>query len=416
MKTRPEILAPAGDFISLQAAIDSCADAVYFGVGELNMRSASTANFKISDLPEIAGRCKGRVKSYITLNTILFEGELKKADELISAAKGCVDAFIVSDWGAIGLCRKHGVPFHVSTQMSVSNSAAAEFLRSQGASRIVLARECTLEEVKRIAGKVDVELECFVHGAQCLAHSGRCLMSHVAFGKSANRGECLQPCRRKFVIRSLDGRSASSEERGIGASGCEFELEGHTILSAKDLCSIRYVDKLMDAGIRCFKIEGRARNANYVKVCVSAYRRAVEAVLNGSFSEKLADELYVELETVFHREFSNGLFFGRPGIGLVAVREDSLATTVKRHIGVVVDYFSKAGVAQVKVQDHEISTGDRIQIHGATTGVLDVVVGDMRRDDEIVRNASRGEWITLLTPKCRRGDKVFFVENLPACH
>jgi putative protease len=408
MRVKPEILAPAGDFISLQAAIDAGADSVYLGIGELNMRSASTVNFKIEDLPEIARRCRGKVKVYVTLNTILFEGELKKAESLISIAKEYVDAFIVSDWGAIELCKKYHVPFHISTQMSVSNSLSAEFLRTQGASRIVLARECTLSEVKDIAEKVDVEIECFVHGAQCLAHSGRCLMSHVAFGKSANRGECLQPCRRKFAIKSVDYKNGSSHDNNA-ASMCEFELEGHTILSAKDLCSIHHVDKLIDAGVSCFKIEGRARNANYVKVCVSAYRRAVEAVINGQFSQELADKLLHELETVFHREFSSGLFFGRPGIGLTAVKEDSLATTVKRHIGVVVDYFTKAGVAQIKVQDHDISVGDEIQIHGLTTGVLDITVDEMRRDELIVQRASRGDWITLKTPKCRRGDKVFFI-------
>ena len=407
---RPEILAPAGDFIALQAAIDAGADAVYFGLGTLNMRARSTVNFKEEDLPEIAERCRGRVKAYLTLNAIIFESELEEVERLIVYAKPYVDAFIVSDWGVISLCRKHGVEIHVSTQMSTSNSSGVAFLASQGVSRVVLARECTLTEVKEIVSKSSIEIECFVHGAQCVAESGRCLMSHEIFGKSACRGECHQPCRRKFKVQAVDFYENDMGEP-LHEGMASFIIEPHTVISAKDLCSIGFIDKLMDAGIACFKIEGRARNANYVRACVLAYKRAVDAVLKGEYTKELIEELTVELKKVFHREFSKGLFYGRPGKDQFTDSEDSLASTIKRHVGVVIDYFTKAGIAQVKIQDHPIKPGDEIQIHGTTTGVIEMVAGELHRDDERPEIAEKGTWITLKTPRCRVGDKVFFVEH-----
>lgn len=407
---RPEILAPAGDFIALQAAIDAGADAVYFGLGTLNMRARSTVNFKEEDLPEIAARCRGKVKAYLTLNAIIFESELEEVERLILFAKPYVDAFIVSDWGVISLCRKHGVEIHVSTQMSTSNSSGVAFLASQGVSRVVLARECTLTEVKEIVSKSSIEIECFVHGAQCVAESGRCLMSHEIFGKSACRGECHQPCRRKFKVQAVDFYENDMGEP-LHEGMASFIIEPHTVISAKDLCSIGFVDKLMDAGIACFKIEGRARNANYVRACVLAYKRAVDAVLKGEYTKELIEELTVELKKVFHREFSKGLFYGRPGKDQFTDSEDSLASTIKRHVGVVIDYFTKAGIAQVKIQDHPIKPGDEIQIHGTTTGVIEMVAGELHRDDERPEIAEKGTWITLKTPRCRVGDKVFFIEH-----
>ena len=407
---RPEILAPAGDFIALQAAIDAGADAVYFGLGTLNMRARSTVNFKEEDLPEIAERCRGKVKAYLTLNAIIFESELEEVERLIVYAKPYVDAFIVSDWGVISLCRKHGVEIHVSTQMSTSNSSGVAFLASQGVSRVVLARECTLAEVKEIVSKSSIEIECFVHGAQCVAESGRCLMSHEIFGKSACRGECHQPCRRKFKVQAVDFYENDMGEP-LHEGMASFIIEPHTVISAKDLCSIGFIDKLMDAGIACFKIEGRARNANYVRACVLAYKRAVEAVLKGEYTKELIEELTVELKKVFHRDFSKGLFYGRPGKDQFTDSEDSLASMIKRHVGVVIDYFTKAGIAQVKIQDHPIKPGDEIQIHGTTTGVIEMIAGELHRDDERPEVAEKGTWVTLKTPRCRVGDKVFFVEH-----
>ena len=402
----------------MQAAIDAGADAVYFGLGTFNMRARSGVNFKVEDLPEIARRCardqgsgiRDQVKRYLTLNAIMFEGEMEEVEKTIVAAKPYVDAFIVSDLGVISLCKKHGARFHVSTQMSTSNSAAVRFLAEQGVERVVLARECTLKEVANIVRASGVEIECFVHGAQCVAESGRCFMSHNVFGKSACRGECNQPCRRKFIVKAVD---LYEDENGnpVHESNTAFEVEPHTVLSARDLCSLGFVDKLMDAGIASFKIEGRARNANYVKTVVSAYRRAVDAVADGTYTPELVAELTEDVKRVFHREFSEGLYFGRPGADQFADSEDSLATTVKRHIGIVIDYFLKAGIAQVKVQDHELAVGDEIQIHGPTTGVIEMVAGELRRDEEIVQSCGKGEWVTLKTPRCRVGDKVFYVEK-----
>ncbi len=408
---RPEILAPAGDFVCLQAALDAGADAVYFGLGTFNMRARSGINFKVDDLPEIRRRCdEKRAKAYLALNSIMFEDETEDVERTIIAAKPYVDAFIVADWGVIALCRKHGCTVHVSTQMSTSNSAAVCFLASQGVARVVLARECTLKEVKAIIDKTGMEIETFVHGAQCVAESGRCLMSHEAFGKSACRGECHQPCRRRFLVQAVD-LYEDSEGKPVHESNTRFIVEPHTVLSARDLCSLSFVDKLMEAGIASFKIEGRARNAEYVKTCVECYRRAVDAVQEGIYTPELVEELTRKVKKVFHREFSRGMFYGRPGEEQFTASEDSLATTVKRHAGIVVDYFLKAGIAQVKIQDHALKTGDTVQIHGPTTGVVELVLEEMRRDEEIVAKAERGTWVTFRVPRCRVGDKVFFIEE-----
>ena len=407
---KPEILAPAGDFVCLQAAIDAGADAVYFGLGTFNMRARSGVNFKVEDLPEIARRCGTKVKRYLTLNAIMFESELEKVEETIVAAKPYVDAFIVSDWGVISLLKRHGCEVHVSTQMSTSNSMGVGFLASQGVTRVVLARECSLAEIRSIISKVGIEIECFVHGAQCVAESGRCFMSHSIFGKSACRGECNQPCRRQYLIKAVDFY-AKEDGTPVHDAKAEFLLEPHTVMSAKDVCSLGFIDRLMEAGIASFKIEGRARNANYVKTTVECYRAAVDAVADGTYSPELVARLTEKVKTVFHREFSDGMYFGRPGADQFTDSEDSLATTVKRHVGVVMDYYLKAGIAQVKIQDHEIRTGDSLQIHGPTTGVQELVLGEMHRDEERPEVGERGTWVTFKAPRCRVGDKVFFVEQ-----
>ncbi|MBR1921130.1 MAG: U32 family peptidase [Kiritimatiellae bacterium] len=406
----PEILAPAGDFTCLQAALDAGADAVYFGLGTFNMRARSGVNFALDDLGEIARRC-GKVRRYLALNAIMFEGEAAKVEETIAAARPFVDAFIVSDWGVIELCRRQGAPFHVSTQMSTSNSLAVRFLAGQGASRVVLARECTLAEVREIVAATGVEVECFVHGAQCVAESGRCFMSHDAFGKSACRGECVQPCRRRFLVKAVDLYEDDAGRPVPQDAKAQFLVEPHTVLSAKDLCSLGFVDKLMEAGVASFKIEGRARNAEYVMTTVRCYRRAVDAVRAGRYTPELVAELTEEVKKVFHREFAAGLYFGRPGASQFADSEDSLSTTVKRHVGVVVDYFLKAGIAQVKIQDHAIRPGDELQVQGPTTGVVELTLGEMRRDDETPAVGEKGTWVTFKCPRCRVGDKVFFVER-----
>ncbi len=417
--TVPEILAPAGDMTCLQAALDAGADAVYFGLGEFNMRRRAGVNFRMEDLPEIKRRCEAvcrrgmghrhvPVRRYLALNAIMFEDEADEVERLICAAKPYVDAFIVADWGVVSLCRRHGVKFHISTQMSVSNSAAARFVREQGASRVVLARECTLPEVKRIVAECGLEVECFVHGAQCVAESGRCMMSHYAYGCSANRGECRQPCRRMFLVKAVDLYS-DGDGKPVHDSDTQFAVGPHTVMSAKDLCSLPFVDRLMDAGIASFKIEGRARNAEYVMTVVGAYREAVDAVAAGAYSKSLAESLVERTKRFFHREYSCGLYFGRPGEDQFTDTPNSSAREVKRHVGVVLDYFLKAGIAQVKIQDAAVKVGDLVQVHGSTTGVKEFRIESLRRDGEVPEVAEKGTWVTFPSPRCRVGDKVFLV-------
>ena len=413
----PEILAPAGDFTCLQAAIDAGADAVYFGLDEFNMRQRAGVNFTADDLPEIKRRCEAAVrpdgepvKRYLALNSIMFEDEAAKVEGMICAAKPYVDAFIVADWGVVGLCRKHGVRFHISTQMSISNSAAVRFVKEQGASRVVLARECTLEEVKRIVRTGGLDVECFVHGAQCVAESGRCMMSHDAYGCSANRGECRQPCRRMFLLKAVDLYS-DGDGRPVHDSDTEFLVTPHTVMSAKDLCSLPFIDRLVEAGIASFKIEGRARNAEYVMTVVGAYREAVDAVCAGTYSPEMAERLVERTRRFFHREYSRGLYFGRPGEDQFTDTPNSSALEVKKHVGVVIDYFLKAEIAQVKIQDASVKVGDLLQVQGPTTGVKEFRVESLRRDDEVPEVAERGTWVTFPAPRCRVGDKVFLIER-----
>ena len=407
----PEILAPAGDMTCLQAALDAGADAVYFGLGEFNMRQRAGINFAVEDLPEIMRRCgesPRRAKRYLTLNSIMFEDETEKVADLIRAAKPYVDAFIVADWGVVALCRKEGVRFHVSTQMSISNSAAVRFIREQGASRVVLARECTLDEVRRIVKSGGLEVECFVHGAQCVAESGRCMMSHDAYGCSANRGECRQPCRRMFLVKAVD-LYTDGDGQPVHDSETEFLVTPHTVMSAKDLCSLPFIEKLIEAGIASFKIEGRARNAEYVMTVTSAYREAVDAVLAGTYTPELAERLVARTRRFFHREYSRGLYFGRPGANQFTDTPNSSALEVKRHVGIVVDYFLKAEIAQVKIQDAAVRVGDLVQIQGPTTGVREFQIESLRRDDEVPEVAEKGTWVTFPAPRCRVGDKVFLI-------
>lgn len=402
MKRTVEILAPAGDMICLQAALNAGADAVYFGLDDFNMRQMAVNAFNFENLPEVSRRCRERgVKLYLTLNTVVFEDELARVAEFAEQAKPFVDAVIAADWGVIGICRKAGIPFHVSTQMSCANSAAAEFLKSQGASRVVLARECTLEELGRIARKTDIELEVFVHGAVCVAVSGRCFLSHHAYGQSSNRGECFQPCRREYHIREVrEGDDADAE----------FIVGRDYVLSAKDLCSLPFLDKIIAAGACSLKIEGRARNADYVKAVVEAYREARDAVLDGTFSEELAQRLVVKCEQVYHRPFAEGLFHGRPGADQFTQTDENAALEKKKHLGIVANYYAKAGIAHVQIQDNGVKPGDRLSFQGGETGVVYVTADEIRQDERILAVAGKGEWFTVKCPeRVRTGDKVFLV-------
>lgn len=405
-KRKIEILAPAGDRICLQAALDAGADAIYLGLGAFNMRQMVTRNFTMETLVDASARCRARgVKLYLTLNSLIYEGELDAMRDQLRAIKPYADAVIVADWAVVSACRDLGIPFHISTQMSCSNSESAKFLASQGASRIVLARECTLAEVKAIAvAAPGIEIETFVHGAICVAVSGRCLLSHEAYGCSASRGECHQPCRRQYLIKEIkDGEGCTAE----------FEVHPHQILSARDLCSLPFIDKLMEAGITSFKIEGRARNADYVKTVVAAYQEAVAAVNAGTFTPALADELVARCAKVYHRQFGVGLYHGRPGSDQFALLDENQATHKKRHVGIVMHYYPKARMAQVMIQDNPIKPGDALSIQGPNTGVVDLVVESLRRDEEVVALAARGNWVTFpCAETIHNNDKVFLVEKV----
>ena len=406
---QPEILSPAGDMTCLQAALDAGADAVYLGLASFNMRSMATRNFTRETLPEASERCRARgVKIYLALNTLIYENELDAVRGELNFAKPFIDAAIVADWAVARICVAESIPFHISTQMSCSNSAAAKFMIAQGASRIVLARECSLDEVREIAHEIaPAQVEVFVHGAMCVAVSGRCLLSHEAYGGgtsacSASRGECRQPCRRRYLIREIrEGDDATAE----------FEVEPHAVLSARDLCSLPFLDKLVAAGVGAFKIEGRARNPEYVATVTRAYKRAVLAIADGAWNAALAEALVAECARVYHREFGCGLYHGRPGANQMTDDENH-ATEKKLHSGIVMNYYKRAQAVQVMIQDRELRVGDRISIHGPATGVVDLIVESLRRDDETPDVAERGNWITVPCREIvRAGDKVFLVEG-----
>ncbi|MDT8389407.1 MAG: peptidase U32 family protein [Lentisphaeria bacterium] len=397
-KSKPELLAPVQDFTNLTCAVNNGCDAVYFGLDVLNMRQAAR-NFTVDDLPEIAARCAPRgIKKYLTLNVTLFDHDRPTAERLLDAAAGRVDAVICCDPGVIHLCRARGIPFHISTQASVSNSLSAEFYRSLGAERIVLARECALEDIRGIRETVDIELETFVHGAMCVSYSGRCFLSQFTSGKSGNRGACLQNCRRRYrVIDETDPEN-------------EFELGSDFIMSAKDLCALPFLDKLIEAGIHSFKIEGRNRNPQYVAETTACYREAIDSYFSGTFDDDRKTTLVKRLKKVYNRQFSSGFYMGRP-IETFSRVDGSVAELQKRFVGVVRNYFAKIGVAEILVQDSVFSAGDLLAIEGPTTGLVQFTAESPRQDERPVKEVARG-LVTLKVPaRVRTNDRVFRLDR-----
>jgi putative protease len=381
----------------LQAALDAGADAVYLGLDRFNMRRMATRNFTRETLPEASRRCRERgARLYLTLNCIVYEGELAALEEGIAFAQPHVDAAIVSDWAAIDLCRRHGVPFHVSTQMSISNSVAARRLHEAGARRIVLARECTLAEVRAIRAAVPVALEAFVHGAMCVSVSGRCLLSHEAYGLSGNRGECTQPCRREYRVQAVDDEAAA------------FVVGPDYVLSPRDLCSLPFLDELVAAGIDACKIEGRSRNPEYVATVVGAYREALDALRAGRLDAERKQALVARCRTVFNRELSVGHYFGRPTPGDFTEGEGNRATSQKRYVGIVRNYYKQAHVAEIEVLDHPFGIGDTLLVLGETTGVASGGVSEIRRDEAPLTEAPRGSRVTIpFATRLRTNDRVY---------
>jgi len=378
-----ELLAPAGDFSMLVA--------VYFGLKEFSMRD-NAKNFNIEDLTEINKICGKKIKKYLTLNVIIYEEEIKKVEEILKKIKGKVDAIICWDLSVINLCRKLKIPFHISTQASISNSESAKFYKKLGAERVVLARELNLDQIKKISKFVSVE--CFIHGAMCVAVSGRCFMSQELFKRSANRGMCTQVCRRSYTLKDDEGR--------------ELKINRNTVMSAKDLCTLPFIETLKDAGIISFKIEGRNRDARYVDTVVRIYRKALDKKLN---KEEIVDGLK-ELEKVYNRGFSSGFYLGVPTNDDFSEVENSSATTKKQFVGKVTHYYPKSQVGTIFISTGEIKIGDELNIIGQVTGIEKTKIERIEINKKSVKKAVKGEEIGIKLPKVKVNDEVYIIKSL----
>ena len=409
-------MAPAGNFECLRAAIQGGADSVYFGVGHLNMRSHSANNFHPEDLSEVVRICReAGVKSYMTLNIVLYQEDLEPMRKALDAALAAgVDAIIASDMAAISYCRKIGLEVHISTQLSISNVESLRFY-SQFADVVVLARELNLDQVKEIyetvvkenicgpSGK-PVRIEMFAHGALCMAISGKCYLSLHTYGASANRGACYQICRRGYEVTDLE-------------TGNKLNIDNKYIMSPKDLCTIDFMDRIIESGVKVFKIEGRARSAEYVKRCASCYRRAADAVCDGTYSPELAASLKEELSEVFNRGFWDGYYQGAY-LGQWSDVYGSQATLKKVYCGKVTNWFDRIGVVEIAVESAPLHIGDRAMAIGATTGVVEFSVEDMRVNLKSADMAGKGVRCSVavdpsLCPegRLRRGDKIYIWEK-----
>lgn len=393
IKNKLEIMAPAGNFECLQAAIQGGADSVYFGVEKLNMRSHSANNFKMTDLKEIVRICsESGVKTYLTLNIVLYDNDLEDMRSTLNAAKEAgITAVIASDMAAIMYARQIGVEVHISTQLSISNAEALRFY-AQFADVIVLARELNLGQVKEIKSIIDrdnicgpsgrkVEIEMFAHGALCMAISGKCYLSLHEYGASANRGSCFQICRRGYEVTDKE-------------TGNTLLVDNKYIMSPKDLCTIEFMDKIIDAGVTVFKIEGRARSAEYVKKVASCYRRAADAVCEGRYTPELASALKEELSEVFNRGFWDGYYQGAR-LGEWSEVYGSKATRKKVYSGKVTNWFGKLGVAEILVESASLKVGDKILIIGPTSGVVEYTIPEIRVDLKPVQEASKGTFCSI---------------------
>ena len=404
-----EIMAPAGNFECLAAAIQGGADSVYFGVGNLNMRSHSANNFKPEDLKKVADICRQHgVRSYLTLNIVLYDEDLESMRRTLEAAREAgISAVIASDMAAILYARRMGMEVHISTQLNVSNTESLRFY-SQFADVAVLARELTLPQIREIGEAIEREdikgpsgnrmrLELFCHGALCMAISGKCYLSLHEYNASANRGACYQLCRRGYRVTDLE------TERSL-------EIDNKYIMSPKDLCTIEFMDKIIGAGITVLKIEGRARSAEYVKKVTSAYRKAADAVLEGNFTPELGAALKEQLSEVFNRGFWDGYYQGAR-LGEWSEIYGSKATKKKIYIGKVTNYFSKLGVAEILIETGSLAVGNHILIIGPTTGVAEQEVREIRVDLETTGTAVKGQYCSIpVAQKLRRSDKVYLFE------
>ena len=401
-----EIMAPVGSRDSLAAALKAGAGSVYFGVEQLNMRSHSANHFTIDDLREIAATCNEYgVKSYLTVNTIIYGEDIALMHEIIDAAvEARISAVIACDIAVMTYCRQKGMEVHLSTQLNISNIEALKFY-AQFADVVVLARELNLDQVAEIYRQIEeqhicgpsgeqIRIEMFCHGALCMAVSGKCYMSLDNTGRSANRGECMQICRRSYVVTDRE-------------TGTELEIDNKYIMSPKDLKTIRFIDKMMRSGVRVFKIEGRARGPEYVMTVVQCYKEAIQAVLDDTFTEEKKDVWDERLAAVFNRGFWDGYYLGQQ-LGEWNKHYGSCATERKQYVGKGVKYFSKLGVAEFTCEACEFSVGDKMLITGPTTGALYVTVDEIHDDTQAVQTAQKGTRVSIKVPeKVRPSDKLF---------
>ena len=405
-----ELMAPVGSYEALAAAIEAGADSVYFGVGKLNMRSASATNFTLDDLAEIVRRAhEAGVKVYLTVNTVVYEDELRTMQQVIDRARReGVDAIIATDMAAILYARRIGQEVHISTQSNISNSEAVKFF-SQWADTVVLARELTLEQVKQIHQEIIandirgpkgelVEIEMFAHGALCMSISGKCYLSLYETNCSANRGACRQLCRRKYTVRDKE-------------TGAELDIDGRYVLSPKDLCTIDFLDRFTASGVKVLKIEGRARGAEYVKRVVSCYNEALNALCDGTYTPELAASLKERLAEVFNRGFWEGYYAGRP-VAEHSAHYGSAATRRKVYVGKVVNFYKKISVAEVLVEAAPLEVADEIFFLGATTGVAEQKLEELHGPDgEVTRRVEQGQLCAIRTTELsRRGDQLYKFE------
>ncbi len=406
-----EIMAPVGSRDSLAAALKAGAGSVYFGVEQLNMRSHSANHFTIDDLREIAATCNEYgVKSYLTVNTIIYGEDIALMHEIIDAAvEAKISAVIACDIAVMTYCRQKGMEVHLSTQLNISNIEALKFY-AQFADVVVLARELNLDQVAEIYHQIEeqhicgpsgeqIRIEMFCHGALCMAVSGKCYMSLDNTGRSANRGECMQICRRSYVVTDRE-------------TGTELEIDNKYIMSPKDLKTIRFIDKMMRSGVRVFKIEGRARGPEYVMTVVQCYKEAIQSVLDNTFTEEKKDQWDERLAAVFNRGFWDGYYLGQQ-LGEWNKHYGSCATERKQYVGKGVKYFSKLGVAEFTCEACEFSVGDKMLITGPTTGALYVTVDEIHDDTQAVQTAQKGTRVSIKVPeKVRPSDKLFRIDKL----
>lgn len=401
-----EIMAPAGSWESLAAAFQAGADSVYFGIESLNMRARSSNNFTIVDLKEIARQCNEKnVKSYLTINTVMYDGDLTLMQQIVDAAKEAdISAVIAADVSVMSYASQKGVEIHLSTQLNISNIEALKFY-AHFADVVVLARELNLEQVAEIYDQIVaqnirgprgglIRIEMFCHGALCMAVSGKCYLSLHEYNASANRGACVQICRRGYSVKDKE-------------TDVELDIESSYIMSPKDLKTIHFMNKMMDAGVRVFKIEGRARGAEYVKTVVNCYREAIEAQLDGTFDSEKIEAWDTRLSTVFNRGFWDGYYLGQR-LGEWTHQYGSSATKRKVLIGKGIKYYSKLGVAEFLLESNSLEVGDEILITGPTTGALEAFVMELRVDMKTVDKAVKGQHISLpLSEKIRPSDKLY---------